>query len=139
MVTIHPYKTLEEFYDSIDFDYFEGVLNVARLKTPVTLDYDGHIMEFDKGYTWNGSSLPGFNRWHINNPFDYLLASLFHDRAYETQPPWWSKRKIDSIYGEIMRQEGAPKWQANLRVWALWLFGSKVWNKCTQKIKDKNV
>jgi hypothetical protein len=135
MIYLISHKTLSAFYDSLDFDYDRGICVSVKLQEDVVISYYGRTILIKAGFKWDGSSMPGFKRWKINSPFDYLIASLVHDYLYIYQPTWASRKYADKAYRRLMIFEGAPRLQAYGRATALWFAGWVAWNKNKKRRK----
>ncbi len=124
-IWVRKHQTLEGYYDSLNYDRVAGRITEVHTSGQERIHYTGCIIEFPRNFSWNGSSLPSIGPWSLNNPFDYVLSSMVHDRLYETH--LLTRYQADLAYYRFMLWEGAPKWQAALRFIALRIGGNKAW------------
>ncbi len=111
------------------FEYFV----VSPIDIPYIYMVD-HLIQAQKGYCWDGSSIPlkritkflSFGFWDSDKYCK--IASLHHDVCYQLMKLGFLnkayKDHIDEVYKLECVAGGMPKWEANLRFWALQKFAS---------------
>lgn len=88
-----------------------------------------HKLSIDKGYAWDGSSIP-FKKWLPWDSDKYCKkASLVHDAFYQLMRLNLLDRKhkdaIDRMYESLCMWGGMPPRQAARRYWAVKHFGAR--------------
>lgn len=106
------------YVPSIDFGKFKAV---GTKDGKVYVEALGHYFIIKKGYSWDGCTKAVDADWNMR-------ASLFHDAMYQVKKcglpiniKWW---QIDSIFRNIMKQDGANLVQRNTYYYAVRTFGA---------------
>lgn len=117
----YKYTLTEDAYiyvPSVDFGKFKAV---STKNGNTYIEVLGHYFIIKKGYSWNGCTNA------IDAPWN-MRASLFHDAMYQAKKcdlpiniKWW---QIDSIFRNIMKQDGANLIQRNTYYYAVRTFGA---------------
>lgn len=71
----------------------------------------GLLVTVPKGFSFDGASAPWFS-WFIIRPEDprVMEAAAFHDYLYHKQK--FARITADSIFYNIMRERGFPRWRS---------------------------
>jgi len=102
------------------------ITGVSSLGSYINLYTSGSLF-LDKGYAWDGSSIPfkGLIPW--NTEKHCMIASLIHDALYQLirtkRLSYLRRKRADEIYRDLCIKGGMSKWQANLRYKMLRRFG----------------
>lgn len=77
-------------------------------------DYKIHLIKIQRGFMWNGASIPKIFRWFLPN-FDkknnlYNVGALVHDALYASK--LWERLRSDDLYRSILRDSGISRFKA---------------------------
>ena len=82
----------------------------------------GFELIIPKGFVTDWASVPTILHWFIKPTHHKILrASLIHDWLYCTHIT--SRQVADSIFYQVMRIDGMPRWKAKLCFWSAQVFG----------------
>ena len=108
------------------------------------LTLDGGILAIEKGYAWDGSSIPGkkyikrLTLGFIDCDRYCKKASLVHDAICQSMRGGLLDKKYkeqaDGLYRDMCIQGGMGKREANFRYWGLRKFGD---HKFKRKVKPR--
>lgn len=88
----------------------------------------GH--EIPAGFSWDGQSLPWWvPHVLVGSPFETesMEASCLHDWLYHSHDT--TRKAADQLFYDLCVYNGVPRWRAELKYWALRLFGGKAWRR----------
>lgn len=112
--------------------------NVWMLLEDFTLAIDKHIITVNKGFDFDGASIPKW-LWSIyGSPLNgnYVVASLIHDGLYASQKV--SKSIADKIFLDVMKQSNVGYIKRTSMYLAVKMFGGKDWKEAS-KYKDEYI
>jgi len=92
------------------------------------VEINGELVYVPKGFATDLATIPRWY-WPIISPArsDLIEASIFHDYLY-TCPGTFSRIEIDSIFYQILIENGTPEYVARKMFFAVRLFGSSHFN-----------
>lgn len=96
--------------------------------TDTQLEIDGERFTIPEGFSTDLSTVPR-SLWSIFPPHAYVtfVPSIVHDYFY-AHPSGFSRKEIDTLFYEMLRQNGASRTRAYLYYYAVRLFGRQYFN-----------
>ena len=102
------------------------------------LRLDGQLkrIEIEKGYTYDGATVPWFLSWVIERDGVHRESALVHDYLYENKGGieigddylFYNRKDADQIFRECLKAQGLSDWRARLAYYAVRAIGWKWWN-----------
>jgi len=130
-ITKYKFELLQEFiFKSELFSMYSGDITTSKENDIVYLDSDKDELHIKKHFLWDGSSVPFKNilrliGWKVDRYCH--KASLIHDALYLLMRINALTDEFqaiaDLIYYQLCLEGGMPRYQADLRYWALRHFG----------------
>lgn len=101
------------------------------------LKLDGKLtrIEIEKGYTYDGASIPRFARWLIERDGVHRESALLHDYLYECEGfidfeldgLFYNRKDADQIFRECLKSQGLASWKVFLMYNAVRIGGGSYW------------
>lgn len=101
------------------------------------LRLDGQLtrIEIEKGYTYDGATVPWFVSWVIERDGVHRESALLHDYLYENKGYinlgeegfYYVRKDADQIFRECLKAQGLSDWRARLSYYAVRALGGKWW------------
>lgn len=93
----------------------------------------GYLIVIQKGYEWDGASIPRWAWSLIGHPLDddHIIASLFHDALYGLK--LLPRALCDRIFKELLRRDGVSKTKQNLMYYAVRVGGNRGYREVDSK------
>ncbi len=116
--------------------YYSPSLKSWVLGETYTVGIDGAVLTIREGYCFDLASVPRI-LWPWISSFELgTEAPLLHDLGYQggghfdSFPPLdWSRRRVDSLFRQIMRDEGVRAWKRTVAWLAVRGFGWLAWRR----------
>lgn len=95
------------------------------------LDGDLTRIEIEKGYTYDGATVPWFLSWVIERDGVHRESALLHDYLYENindgvgyinlgeEGFYYVRKDADQIFRECLKSQGLSNWKARLAYYAV--------------------
>lgn len=101
--------------------------NVYTLKQELT--YKDLVVPI--GFASDGASVPRFFWRYVFPPGDVhaMRAAFLHDYVYRTHPKGWTKKMADTMFLEVMLEDGCKKSSAKKAYYGVKFFGYPSWRK----------
>jgi len=101
------------------------------------LRVDGELtrIEIEKGYQYDGASIPSWARWLIERDGVHRESALLHDYLYECggfinlgdEGFYYNRKDADQIFRECLKSQGLASWKSFLMYIAVRIGGRFVW------------
>ena len=111
-------------------------LNKKRAIFNVFYENDQYCLLFEKGYRWDGATIPKGFRWIVGQKGDpcFLLASMVHDKLCEHHEFIKNNRYLSSlIFRELLIACGVSEFKANIMFNAVDTFQKFLWKAQTKR------
>jgi hypothetical protein len=125
-------------YELMEDIHFKVRLPAACIENNPYFHITSLTLFINKHYAWDGSSIPLKKSWGLFWDSDRFCkrASLVHDSLCQLiragSLDLHHRLYADGLYRDMCIEDGMPKWQANMRYWALRKFGG------TEVVKPEN-
>jgi len=96
------------------------------------IDDQEQAWQAPEGLVSDGASIPRVFWWLIGSPFTgkYRRGAVVHD-AYHKDHKGRSRKAVDKVFYQIMREDGVRWWKAQSIYWAVRVGGNKAWRQQT--------
>ena len=103
--------------------------DIFRLTRDMKYRWYGVTFTGPAGFECDGASVPRFLWSSVSPKIDNrtLAGSIAHDYIYRTRPENWTKEAADSMFYDIIREDGLSWWKAQKAYWGVKLFGGYAW------------
>lgn len=94
-------------------------------------------IEIEKGYTYDGATVPWFLSWVIERDGVHRESALIHDYLYENikdgvgriilgdDDLFYNRKDADQVFRECLKAQGLSNWRARLAYYAVRAWGWK--------------
>lgn len=117
-----------------DIDPIDEAPTYRLQKTWVSVfKFDGKLtrIEIEKGYTYDGATVPRLARWLIERDGVHRESALLHDFLYENEGHidlgdddfFYNRKDADQIFRECLKAQGLASWKVFLMYNAVRGFG----------------
>lgn len=118
---------LKGFYSKDEIKAMKKKPYILKKRALFNIFYENeqYCFLFDKGYTWDGATIPFGTRWIIGTRgcSAFLLASMVHDKLCEKHKLIKNNRYLSSlIFKELLLVSGVNKFKAEIMFKAVDLF-----------------
>lgn len=98
-----------------------------EVDSPLVFWYDNNIIQVNKGFDFDGASIPQSLWWIVGSPMTggYQRAACLHDALYASE--YFPREVCDALFLEAMTSDGVPRFRRLSMYYAVRMFGGQVW------------